>query len=79
MMKIFKLTFKKTIYFIILWIILWLVYKFNKRCCEPCPEGVDCPPCISEAQKVAIIIYGISVVYLLICLIYEVVIRNRKS
>ncbi len=31
-------------------LILYLLFKYYQPLCEPCLEGVECPPCLSEEQ-----------------------------
>jgi uncharacterized membrane protein len=46
-MKITKSCFSKII---LLDFLLFLVFRHYQPICEPCIDGADCPPCLSEEQ-----------------------------
>lgn len=80
-----KQTTKKIIFFsvsllvlFVINLILVLLFKYYQPECEPCLDGVYCPPCLSQEQFF-IIYYGGTVNILLLIIIYLIAIIMRRK
>jgi hypothetical protein len=76
--RFLSLTLRKLILLVIFWVVLYIVYINNEIRCEPCPEGMACPPCVSEIQVAVVVIFILSIVYFLSGLIFTLTKKKRK-
>jgi hypothetical protein len=71
-MKMYRsATFKYLTILIIVEVVLYLLYRYNQPLCEPCLDSQECPPCISDEQRIITWFGVIAFIFTLIAFISE--------
>jgi len=57
-------------------LLLVILFRYYQPLCEPCLNGADCPPCLSNIQY-CIIFIG-TIVNVVACMYYLIKVKNKK-